>query len=246
MALKLIFSYIFFSLSINILLSQNFIKGKIIDENTNDIENTYIENLTQKTISVSNKEGNFSIEAKLNDTIQFRNISFHRKKLIITDKVIKNKNLLVIMETIRYKINEIVLGLNLTGDLEIDTKSIAIEEKREPIKLKYAKTTKELGYPKPSKPTILEPIDFIYSIFGSKAIQTEKLKSIKEQQRKYKELDEKYQKSVLKLMFNLSDKELEEFIKFCDINKFAILKYNKLKILELFSICYDVFKEKKK
>lgn len=55
------------------------LKGKIYDTNST-VKNIKIFNTTQKRFTVSNEDGDFNIEAKVNDTIAFESLFYDPKK----------------------------------------------------------------------------------------------------------------------------------------------------------------------
>lgn len=69
------------------------ISGKIVDCENQPIENVEITNLNAKTNSISDSLGNYSIEARKNDVLQFTKIGFETEKVLIFKKNILNISL---------------------------------------------------------------------------------------------------------------------------------------------------------
>lgn len=60
------------------------LKGKVYDA-TGTVKNIKVYNETQKQLTITNKEGDFSIIAKVNDTLLFESLFYHPKAIILKD-----------------------------------------------------------------------------------------------------------------------------------------------------------------
>ncbi|WP_282030911.1 carboxypeptidase-like regulatory domain-containing protein [Winogradskyella eximia] len=60
------------------------LNGKVYDAKA-PIKNINVFNKTQNRVTVTNEDGNFSIEAKVNDSISFQSIFYHNKTIVLKD-----------------------------------------------------------------------------------------------------------------------------------------------------------------
>ena len=59
------------------------LKGKVYDSKS-VVKDIKVHNITQNRLTITDKEGNFSIEAKVNDTIAFKSLFYHPKQVVLT------------------------------------------------------------------------------------------------------------------------------------------------------------------
>jgi len=136
------FSKIFFLIlvffSFNMVFSQNKISGKILSENDMIISNVLVVNVSNDKKTYSDAVGNFVIEGSVNDEIRFSKAGYDRVSKKIFDY---DSPLTVILIRIPEEIKEVEI-LNLTGDLNKDSKRLAKEDQ-------MAKLQKDIGLPRP-------------------------------------------------------------------------------------------------
>ena len=96
---KLLLSYLLFH---SIVLSSQEIKGKVYDENTT-VKSALVVNISQNIMTYTNDEGDFTIEAKVKDSIYVSSL-FHTKKIrVITEE---DYHHIVVIEVIK-TVNEL-------------------------------------------------------------------------------------------------------------------------------------------
>lgn len=101
------------------------IKGQLIGEN--EVEGIHIINHSSEMFTISNHHGEFSILAKLNDTLQFTGISYESRKVVVGRDVINSKVLTIYLIEKINDLDEVVVGKILTGDLRGDITNLDIE-----------------------------------------------------------------------------------------------------------------------
>lgn len=69
-------------LCLPILISSQTLRGKVYDS-TSTVKNIKVYNETQKRITATNEKGDFSITAKVNDTILFESVFYHPKAIVL-------------------------------------------------------------------------------------------------------------------------------------------------------------------
>jgi len=115
-------SLIFMLLQSTISYSQSVrITGKVVDEKTTN----YIENATIKVVNsnkyvVTNKKGEFSINANIGDKIEISHISYKTKRVAL-----KNASLIVKLQLAQIQLNEIIVSANPLQDI---SQSVIINE----------------------------------------------------------------------------------------------------------------------
>ncbi|MCK5906243.1 MAG: hypothetical protein KAG37_01555, partial [Flavobacteriales bacterium] len=143
--------------------------GQIVNLfNQQPLENTHIINLTTTKGTISNYRGEFRIEVAIGDTLYFSEIGFHAKKMIVDEKMLDRQNIIKLI-TQNYKLDEIVVTpYDLTGILEVDVKNLISINERRVVRIGGLKTSSELGRNIYEKPSVFQPVDFIYNIFGDR------------------------------------------------------------------------------
>ncbi|MGJ5642060.1 hypothetical protein [Formosa sp. S-31] len=97
------------------------IKGTISGDD--DIENIHIINKTSQRFTVSNRFGEFVIEARLNDTIVFSAIQYTTLEVIVNPAIFASKVLDVEMVEHVNTLSEVIVGKVLTGNLFSDVQN---------------------------------------------------------------------------------------------------------------------------
>lgn len=89
-------------------VAQN-LKGKIVDQFNEPLENVYVVNDATNTHTHSSENGNFTIEkTRVNDVIQISILGFEKKNIIVTQEDLNN-GILIKLETRVFQLEELVL-----------------------------------------------------------------------------------------------------------------------------------------
>jgi len=218
--------------------------GQIVNLfNRQPIENTHVINLTTTKGTISNYRGEFRIEVAVGDTLYFSEIGFHGKKVIVDKKMLDRQNIIKLI-TQNYKLDEVVVTpYDLTGILEVDVKNLISINERRVVRIGGLKTSSDLGKNGWEKPSVFQPVDFIYNIFGKRPKEMRKLKKLEEQNQVRDLLYQKYDREFLMETLDLSRKQIEAILKNCDYDSDFILQANDLQILQAVLGCYDQYKE---
>ena len=100
------------------------ITGKVSDS-LNIIKNANIINLNTYQGTFSSDEGLYRIFVSKGDTLRISSIQFKPKKILITEKIIEDRELNIILKTTIYTLDEFELKRNnLLGRLGVDTKDV--------------------------------------------------------------------------------------------------------------------------
>ena len=115
---KLLYPF-FMCFGIRCVMGQSLdVKGQILAND--DVEGIHILNNTSKTFTISNSKGEFSIPAKLKDTLSFSGVSYELKKVIVNHNMIHSKVLTIYLTEKINALDEVVVGKILTGHLNLD------------------------------------------------------------------------------------------------------------------------------
>lgn len=250
MSMKIkLFLFIFISFFTNKLLSQEKVLGVIEnDADSKPISNVHVINLNKVIGVISNKDGEFEIQAEVNDTLYFSYLGFKSIKIRVTNDLIKFKNSKVKLTELAYALEEVIVSpYQLTGYLEIDAKNV-------PISSSYRYSIPGLpsrGYEAGSKNpgaiskvfgAIFNPLDFLYNLFGKKPMQFRKLKLMKEDNRIRELLGTKFDRETLTALLQVDKLDIDEILRNCSYSENFILSANDLQILEAISQCYEEYK----
>ncbi|WP_246146961.1 carboxypeptidase-like regulatory domain-containing protein [Seonamhaeicola marinus] len=94
------------------------ISGKVISKT--DLENIHVINKTAQVFTITNARGEFTITAKVNDTLQFSSIQLGIKSIVVNKGAIISKKMLVPLDEQINELEEVVVGKVLTGNLLSD------------------------------------------------------------------------------------------------------------------------------
>ncbi|MFL9831260.1 hypothetical protein ABS764_10420 [Flavobacterium sp. ST-87] len=202
-------------LSFQISFSQT-IKGKIVFNNY-AISKVDIINASTKDISISDANGYFSIDAKMNDTLVFIAKNYDIKKIIVNPLITNDKNLIIELTLKAEELKEVVITKIPSIKLNSGSK-YAVDKLDEYGLEKSAYTPKVIGV---NMGTIENGIDFI-RIGGMIAGLFKKEKETVKKEKPiipFKDLartscDQNYFFETLKL----KPDEIELFLEFCDVD----------------------------
>tara|TARA_R110002033_G_scaffold1394_1_gene12338 strand:+ start:1116 stop:1925 length:810 start_codon:yes stop_codon:yes gene_type:complete len=111
------FILIFFTVQ-TIVSQTTEISGKVKSEK--DVENIHVINKTAQLFTVTNSKGEFTISARLNDSIMFTSVQHKTKILVVTEHTISTKTHIVKLEELINELDQVTVGKILTGDLNSD------------------------------------------------------------------------------------------------------------------------------
>lgn len=91
-----------------IVLGQNTFNGKII-ANTGEVEGVYVVNTRTEVMAITNVSGDFSIEAKVGDTLVFSSIQFKEMRIVITEENFSDLNFTVKLNPVIHQLQEVII-----------------------------------------------------------------------------------------------------------------------------------------
>ncbi|WP_299524024.1 hypothetical protein [Winogradskyella sp.] len=93
------FLFITCILGINSLVFSQTLEGKVYDSKS-VVKDIKVLNKTQNRLTVTDKDGNFSIVAKVNDTISFESLFYHPKEVVLTQMHFEDINVFEIKKIV--------------------------------------------------------------------------------------------------------------------------------------------------
>ncbi len=117
--------YIFLLSSIG-SFSQNLLKGEIA--NSGDNEGIHVFNKTFHKYTITDVNGQFEIETKLNDTIVFSAVQYQLKQVVVTKQILDKAYSYILLEDQINELDAVYIKPKLSGDLLADTQRIKTKE----------------------------------------------------------------------------------------------------------------------
>ncbi len=224
------------------------IKGKVLNASTDQkLENVHIINLSQVIGTITNNEGDFSIQAKVNDTLYFSYIGYKPLQVRVTNDWIKFGDVKIKMTELGIALEEVVVAdVQLTGYLEIDAKRIPVYNN-----YRYSISGLNSGYEGGSKQpgavnkvlgAIFNPADFLYNIFSKRSKELRKLRKMKKDDEIRNLLETKFDRATLMALLQVERLDIDEILRNCNYSSDFIKFANDLQILDAISECYEEYK----
>ena len=210
------------------------INGRII-VSANDVEGVTVFNTSSNKGTITNNKGEFTIEVRLNDIIEFSALQFEKFNITIDDKILSNRYVTVYLVERINKLDEVVITPYdmLTGNIIADVKSV--ETFNPHLDAIYFGVNDLYGfdftddYKSEVVNVAMTPQQFQYSpdlvkILGGlikPVFKTEKEK-MEKKLKGISQLDLKdlYGKEFLIKSFNIPEDRIEEFIAFVEADQF--------------------------
>lgn len=252
------FTILLFALLSNLAFSQNdtlttTLHGTVVHNETKlPISNVHVINTTKVSGTISDGNGYFEINAKINDTLLFSYLGFETLKVKVTNDWVKNKSSKITLTEKAYALEEVIISkYNLTGYVEVDTKLIPVDENTYRYSISGLDAGYEAGDKSPSAVTkvlgaIFNPADFLYNAFGKRPKQMRKLREMKKDDTVRELLSTKFDRETLAALLEIDKDDIPLILQNCNYSEYFIKSANDLQILEAISSCYEEYKILKK
>ncbi|WP_378176114.1 carboxypeptidase-like regulatory domain-containing protein [Aquimarina sp. SS2-1] len=224
------------------------VSGTVLNASTDAIlQNVHIVNLSQVVGTITNKEGNFEIQAKVNDTLYFTYIGYKSLRVRVTNDWKKFGDVKIKMTELGIALEEVVVAdIQLTGYLEIDAKKIPVYNN-----YRYSISGLNSGYEGGSNQpgavnkvlgAIFNPADFLYNIFSKRSNELRKLRKMKKDDEIRNLLESKFDRATLMALLQVERLDIDEILRNCNYSVDFIKFANDLQILDAISDCYEEYK----
>ncbi|MGX7667083.1 carboxypeptidase-like regulatory domain-containing protein [Flavobacterium pedocola] len=108
-------------------VNRSLLRGKVVSDSL-QVENITVRNSTSEKMTVTDKQGNFSLYAKEKDTLVFSGVAFKSSVLIVSHSHLVDEDLKIRLEVRINELDELIVRpYTLTGNLETDTKKIKVK-----------------------------------------------------------------------------------------------------------------------
>lgn len=244
---------IFITLSISTLtFSQQqieIVKGNVQSETSKSIlQNVHVLNLTKVKGTITSSEGEFEIQAKVNDTLYFSYIGYKPLKVLVTNDLIKFDNNTIELTELAFALEEIIIKpYQLTGYLEIDVKNAPVNTSTRYRIIGLPNLGYEAGRRSRSGISkvigaIFNPADFLNNLFKKKTAKMDKLRLMREDKEIKNLLSTKFDREVLVQLLGVDKIDIDEILRNCNFSDTFIEQANDLQIMEAINECYDEYK----
>jgi hypothetical protein len=190
------------------------ISGHVMDSETSEpVPFVHIINLTANQGLTTNHKGEFYFTLSPNDTLVFSSVGYE-KHVITLDQLSQDDKMNL---KIDIKPSTTVLeGVEVVaGNPEAFKKeflALELPDRPERIMVPGAYDGPRRDY----KPSVLNPVSFVYSMFDKKAKERIKLVQVQQETERWGQLRRKY--DFIKDIADIDDEELEEFLAFCHMD----------------------------
>lgn len=256
--MKYFFSVLFFIFSVSLTTAQEDttantivsekVDGVIVDSETKaPIKSVNIVNLSQVIGTSTNNKGEFSLKAKVNDTLHLTYIGYKSIKVRVTNDWLKFGSSEIILTELALALEEVVVNeLKLTGYLELDIKQVQLNTNYR-YSISGLSTGYEAGNRNKSKISkvigaIFNPLDFLYNTFSRKGKELQRLKKMKKDDEIRSLLASRFDRETLIVLLQISKVDLDEIVTQCNYSKEFINSANDLQMLDAISQCYEEYK----
>ncbi|MBU2950028.1 carboxypeptidase-like regulatory domain-containing protein [Tamlana agarivorans] len=222
--------------------------GVVINaSNDAKLESVNIVNLNQVIGTTTNANGEFSISAKVNDTLHLSYLGFKSIKVRVTNDWLKFGSAEIELTELALALEEVVVNqLRLTGYLEVDIKQVPAINDNYRYQISGLEGT---GYEASKKSglnkvigSLFNPADFLHRMFGNKPNELKKLKKMKEDDEIRNLLASRFDREMLTVLLQVDRVDLDEIVSQCNYSKGFIHSANDLQILDAISECYEEYK----
>lgn len=232
--------------------SSQKVTGYIYNDNTKTpLTGVNIININKVRGAMTDSKGYFEIDVHPTDTLHFSILGFQSLRVKVTNDWIKNKVAKIFLTEKAIALEEVVIRpFNLTGYLEVDSKTIPINQNYR-YNISGLNSGYEAGEYSPGAfgkvlGSIFNPADMLYNFFGKKTTELKKLKEMKKDDTVRNLLESKFDRETLAVLLGIDKKEIPEILQRCNYSESFIQTANDLQIMDAISGCYEQYKVLKK
>jgi hypothetical protein len=228
------------------------VSGYIYNDNTKTpLINVNIININKVRGARTDVNGYFEIDVQPTDTLHLSFLGFQSLRVKVTNDWIKNKMAKIYLTEKAIALEEVIIRpFNLTGYLEVDSKTIPIKEN-----FRYSISGLSHGYEAGEYSpnafgkvlgSLFNPADMLYNFFGKSGKELKKLREIKKDDTVRNLLESKFDRETIAVLLGVDKKEIAEILQRCNYSESFIQGANDLQIMDAISGCYEEYKVLKK
>lgn len=207
------------------------VKGTVASTNAN-VSAVHVLNITQNKATITDAKGNFSIAAKVWDTLVFSGIQFKKKQLAVTSKMITSKRIIVFLEETVVELDEVVLH-NQT----VTAKSLGLPNADAKVLPQSERLLHAADHGKFAYYYGIAVVINLNKILNSVSGRTKMLKKRVARDQRYtrsQNLRNKFTDSIFKKRYGIPAERIEEFMLFCEYDTrfdYVSIHANELELL---------------
>lgn len=218
--------FVCFFIGFGAVHAQNLFNKKVsgkVSSADGDVAATHVLNVTSNKFAITDIDGDFSIEAKLNDTLVFSAVQFKRKEIVVTTDILATKSITVYVEPAMNVLEEIVvMPYNLSGDLSRDAEHgrpvIVASTLGLPNSFVARKTKAERDYfQATSGGNYFTPIALLNLLSGRKKETKEWMGKV-ERYARTERVRDFYSEYAFKDELNIAEDKIDDFMYFCEVD----------------------------
>lgn len=223
------------------------IKGNVINAQSQvALESVHVINLNLVRGAITDKDGKYQIQARVNDTLYFTFLGFKPEKVRVSNDMLRFDGTQVSLNELAFALEEVVVRpYQLTGYLDIDVKYIPTNDA-----FQYSISGLNKSYESRKGPNsvtkilgaILNPADLLRNLFGKRPRQMKKLNEMRADQNIRDLLATKFDRVTLMELLQLEKMDIDDILNNCDFSNSFITTANDLQILEAISSCYEEYR----
>ncbi len=228
------------------------VSGFLYNDNSKQpLLNVNIININKVRGARTDAKGYFEIDVTPTDTLHISLLGFQSLRVKVTNDWIKNKVAKIFLTEKAIALEEVVIRpFNLTGYLEVDSKTIPTNEN-----YRYSISGLTHGYEAGEYSpnafgrvlgSIFNPTDMLYNFFGKNPKELKKLKEMKKDDTVRNLLESKFDRETIAVLLGVEKKEIAEILQRCNYSESFIKTANDLQIMDAISGCYEEYKILKK
>lgn len=185
-----------------------------------------IVNARTEAAQITDSKGRFAMEAIEGDTLVFSRPGFS----FSYRSVVENDSVRIILQTQNFLLNEVsVTAYKLTSNMP---KAMKIDNAQRPSGI-------DINAPQSVRPTMANPIDFLYDQFGNRPTQIRELQAILDSERFRDRLSKSHNRRALFELTGMPASEVEAFLLFCRYNQSDIRDASDYDLLVSLLLCYQ-------
>jgi len=227
---------------------EGYINGAVLNA-SNDVvlQNVNIVNLNNVRGAITDEDGRFEIQAKVDDTLFFSYLGFKTLQVRVSNDWVRYGDVKIKMTEVGIALEEVIVQeIQLTGYLEIDARNIPIYNNSR-YSISGLNTGYETGNSRPDAVSralsaIFNPADFLYNIFSRKPQQLRKLRKMKEDDKVRALLEKKFDRETLIALLQVNKVDIDEILRNCSYSETFITTANDLQILDAIAECYEEYR----
>lgn len=251
--------FLFLSISPAFLFSQQIervnVEGVITAPVGEDTEGISVYNVSSQKGTITNKEGNFSLEVGINDRVLFTALQFQEFTVIVDEGIIESQQMRIYINPAVVQLDEVIVRPHdLSGNINVDVARIKTVDLDTDVSLSYEVMEFEFEFSDDRSTAVensalnevpsagLNIVGLVNllgeSLFKNRNQSTQKLTSLEKAQLEdasYTAIHQRFAHSYFTETLNLSENQIEGFLYFISENGFTLdllKENNELKLMD--------------